>query len=102
MVSISYTLQENDWGDNTTAVTGLSDLAYPPDSMSKWGEDVTLMEAVDYDGWKFVCQRYMGCWLAAALSILAFFSPIAMVIIPQMDFVGLRENQKKCEVSINI
>ena len=26
-------LQDNDWGDNTTAVTGLSDLAFPPESM---------------------------------------------------------------------
>ena len=40
----------------------------------------------------------MGTWTAAALSILAFFSPILMVIIPQMEFVGLRDSQKKCEV----
>ena len=93
-------LQENDWGDNTTAVTGLSDLAFPPDSMGKWGEDLSPIEAIDYDGWRFICQRYMGAWTAAALSILAFFSPILMVILPQMDFVGLRESQKKCEVNL--
>jgi len=66
--------------------------------MGKWGEDLSPIEAIDYDGWRFICQRYMGAWTAAALSILAFFSPILMVILPQMDFVGLRESQKKCEV----
>ena len=40
----------------------------------------------------------MGAWTAAALSILAFFSPILMVILPQMDFVGLSKDQKKCKV----
>jgi hypothetical protein len=89
---------DNDWGDNTTAVTGLSDLAFPPESMGKWGEDLTPNENIDYDGWRFICQRYMGTWTAAALSILAFFSPILMVIIPQMEFVGLRDSQKKCEI----
>lgn len=93
-------MQDNDWGDNTTAVTGLSDLAFPPESMGKWGEDLLTggAENIDYEGWRFICQRYMGTWTAAALSILAFFSPILMVIIPQMEFVGLRESQKKCEV----
>ena len=88
----------NDWGDNTTAVTGLSDLAFPPESMGKWGEDLSPTESIDYDGWRFICQRYMGAWTAAALSILAFFSPILMVILPQMDFVGLSKDQKKCKV----
>jgi len=88
----------NDWGDNTTAVTGLSDLAFPPESMGKWGEDLSPTESIDYDGWRFICQRYMGAWTAAALSILAFFSPILMVILPQMDFVGLSKDQKKCKM----
>ena len=96
---IFYLFQDcNDWGDNTTAVTGLSDLAFPPESMGKWGEDLSPMESIDYDGWRFICQRYMGAWTAAALSILAFFSPILMVILPQMDFVGLSKDQKKCKV----
>ena len=95
-------LQDNDWGDNTTAVTGLSDLAFPPDAMGKWGEDMSghSVENIDYDGWRFICQRYMGAWTAAALSILAFFSPILMVILPQMNFLELRESQKKCDVRV--
>ena len=36
---ILYLFQDPDWGDNTTAVTGLSDLAFPPGEMNRWGED---------------------------------------------------------------
>ena len=57
-------------------------MAFPPDAMGKWGEDMSQStENIDYDGWRFICQRYMGAWTAAALSILAFFSPILMVIV---------------------
>ena len=55
-----------DWGDNTTAITGLSDLAYPPDLMGRWGEDVsggsgggsTNTSNSEEDGWRFKCHRY--------------------------------------------
>jgi len=98
-IEVQILPQDNDWGDNTTAVTGLSDLAFPPDAMGKWGEDMSQStENIDYDGWRFICQRYMGAWTAAALSILAFFSPILMVILPQMNFLELRESQKKCDI----
>ena len=54
-----------DWGDNTTAVTGLSDLAYPPDVMGRWGEDVsggsgggsTNTSNSEEDDWKFKYNR---------------------------------------------
>jgi len=26
-------------------------------------------ESADLEGWRFVCQRYMGCWTLAALSL---------------------------------
>ena len=54
-----------DWGDNTTAITGLSDLAYPPDIMGRWGEDLSggtgggssNTSSSEEDGWKFKCHR---------------------------------------------
>ena len=70
--------------------------------MGRWGEDMGSggsYESADMESWKFVCQRYMGCWTLAALSLISFVSPIIMVILPQLDALGLRENQKKCEVS---
>jgi len=48
----------------------------------------------------FTFFRYIGCWTLAALSLISFVSPIIMVILPQLDVMGLRENQKKCEVRI--
>ena len=56
-----------DWGDNTTAITGLSDLAYPPDIMGRWGEDLSggsggggsmNTSNPEEDDWKFKCHRY--------------------------------------------
>ena len=54
-----------DWGDNTTAITGLSDLAYPPDIMGRWGEDLsggsgggsTNASSSEEDGWRMKCHR---------------------------------------------
>ena len=76
MISITCSQQANfylifylqdmvDWGDNTTAVTGLSDLAYPPDVMGRWGEDVsggsgggsTNTSNSEEDDWKFKYNR---------------------------------------------
>ena len=56
-----------DWGDNTTAITGLSDLAYPPDLMGRWGEDVSGGSGggssnttnPEEDSWRFKCHRYI-------------------------------------------
>ena len=102
-----------DWGDNTTAVTGLSDLAYPPDLMGRWGDDFSggssggsggaggggSGTAFEDEGWRFVCHRYVGTWTVAALAILAFVSPVAMIAIPKTQALGLKYNQMVCEVT---
>ena len=78
-----------DWADNTT-VTGMSDVGLP-DRNLPLRQDSEL-------GWKFQCQRYSGQFFVAFLSIIAFLSPILMLILPQMDFMSLRNSQLKCEV----
>lgn len=78
-----------DWADNTT-VTGMSDVGLP-DRNLPLRQDSEL-------GWKFQCQRYSGQFFVAFLSIIAFLSPIIMLILPQMDFMSLRNSQLKCEV----
>ena len=95
-------------------MTGLSDLGFPPDSMSKWGEDrLTGSDGsantdsgvgvfAGGDSWQFALQRYMGCWTAAVFALVAFLSPVAMVAIPQMDVLGMTERQLRCEVSEEI
>jgi hypothetical protein len=106
--------QDPDWGDTTTAVTGLSDLAFPPDGMGKWGEDRLTggggssdqsggtgdsSGASFVDNWQFAMQRYMGSWTTAVFAFVAWLSPIIMVIIPRMDLVPFTERQLRCDVS---
>ena len=40
----------------------------------------------------------MGSWMAGTLSIIAFLSPIIMVILPKMNVVGFKESQMICNV----
>lgn len=79
---------QEDWADNTT-VTGMSDLITPTKPLSREDQDL---------GWRWSCQRYIGQFTVALLSLLAFLSPIVMVILPRMDFMGLKNSQLKCEV----
>ena len=52
------------------------------------------------EGWRFVCHRYVGTWTVAALAILAFVSPLAMIVIPKTQALGLKHNQMVCEVRL--
>ena len=78
-----------DWADNTT-VTGMSDVGLP---------DRSFASRLESDlGWRFQCQRYASQFLVAFLSIAAFISPILMLILPQLDFMSLRNSQLRGEV----
>ena len=98
-------------------MTGLSDLAFPPDSMGKWGEDrigggtnTNSDNSNNSDGksggfasltssnWQFTLQRYMGSWTTGLFAFAAFLSPIVMVAIPQMNVIPLTERQLRCDV----
>ena len=79
---------QEDWADNTT-VTGMSDLVTPSKPLSRQEQA---------PGWLPACHRHAGRFLVALLSGLAFLSPILMVLLPRMDFMGLRNSQLKCEV----
>ncbi|TRY78520.1 hypothetical protein TCAL_07165 [Tigriopus californicus] len=96
-IEVQILHQDNDWADNTTAVTGLSDLAYSPEAMGKWDSDREDPGNPE-DDWKFQCQRYMGPWTAAIFSLIAFLSPILMLLIPQMYIIPFRESQLRCDV----
>ena len=43
-------------------------------------------------------NRYIGSWTAASLSIIAFLSPIIMLVLPKMHIVGFKESQMVCNV----
>jgi vang-like len=84
--------QDDNWGDNTTAVTGnTSDVG---GSM----EDVALKwNPIDVDtGLSFKCQRWGGYALAAVLSLVGILSPVVMVALPKAGVLQLSPEQLRC------
>ncbi|XP_037082013.1 vang-like protein 2-B [Pollicipes pollicipes] len=83
-------LPQDNWADNTTAVTGnTSDVSTSLDDFGRFYRDPehTL---------SFQCQRYLGTTLAGVISLFAFLSPVAMVIIPKTSLLGLKQAQLQC------
>ncbi|KAK3932792.1 Vang-like protein 1 [Frankliniella fusca] len=80
VIEVQILPQDDNWGENTTAVTGnTSEQSGSHEDLSQWmGEPDT--------GLKFACHRYLGPILTGVLSVIAFFSPLAMVILPKLGF----------------
>lgn len=69
---------DDDWGENTTVITGVtSDVGFSL-------EDIRIGKDLD-EGSSFQCARYMGFALAAVIGFLAFISPVAMIVLPKID-----------------
>ncbi|CAB4059131.1 VANGL [Lepeophtheirus salmonis] len=104
-IEVQILPQDNDWGDNTTTVTGLSDLAFPSEGggllggLSKWSPDENLLHE---SGWRFLCQRYAGSWFSLILSIIAFLSPILMVILPKTGALGFERESTSMRSQFSI
>lgn len=90
-IQVQILPQSDDWGDNTTAMTGLSDLAFGPEKGVNWGSE-------QEEGWRFQCQRYAGSYVSAILSVIAFFSPVLMIVLPRFSFMSFKDKQLKCDV----
>ena len=87
---------QEDWADNTT-VTGMSDLMVPTKPLNTADQvNILILTRQEYItsslipkiktqdlGWRSSCQRYIGQFLVALLSLLAFLSPIVMVLLPR-------------------
>ena len=76
-----------DWADHSTVTGGMSDLG-PGDRGPVAGPGGATQ--VPRPGWRSLCQRYSAPLLVSLLSILAFLSPILMLILPHMDFMNMR------------
>lgn len=94
-IEVQILPQDDNWGENTTAVTGnTSEQSQSTEDVSNWpGEPDT--------GLTFLCHRYMGTTITIFLSIAAFLSPLAMVVLPKLGFfpalsstLGLQQNIK--------
>ncbi|XP_060604373.1 vang-like protein 2 isoform X1 [Ruditapes philippinarum] len=83
-IEVQILPQDDNWGDNTTAYTGnTSETGFSMDDMRKFAK-----ENFDEDNGGFDCCRYLSTGLAAILSLLGFFSPIAMVVLPRLKIGG--------------
>lgn len=73
-------VHDDDWGENTTVITGAtSEIGFSL-------EDVRIGKDLD-EQIGFRCARYVGFVLAAIISFLAFISPVAMIVLPKINIL---------------
>uniref|UniRef100_A0A2A4K2H7 Vang-like protein n=1 Tax=Heliothis virescens TaxID=7102 RepID=A0A2A4K2H7_HELVI len=87
VIEVQILPQDENWGENTTAVTGNTSEG------SQSMEDVSNWPMESDNGIGFVCTRYFGTTIALGLSFVSFVSPLAMVVLPKIGFFpGLSDN----------
>jgi len=80
VIEVQILPQDENWGENTTAVTGnTSDRSESTEDVSHWPNET---DSTFGSG----CNRYVGPIIAMILGISAFLSPIAMVVLPKLGF----------------
>lgn len=88
VIEVQILPQDENWGENTTAVTGNTSEG------SQSMEDVSNWPLESDTGLGFVCSRYFGTTVALGLSFVSFISPLAMVVLPKLGFFpGLSDNK---------
>ncbi|XP_028656549.1 vang-like protein 1 [Erpetoichthys calabaricus] len=70
-------VQDDNWGETTTAVTGTSEHSISQEDIVRITKD--MEDSVGLD-----CKRYLGLTVAAVLGLLVFLTPIAFLILPQV------------------
>lgn len=75
--SCSPPLQDDNWGETTTAVTGTSE-----HSLSQ--EDIVRITKDLEDSVGLNCRRYLTLSLAVVLGLLVFLTPLAFLVIPHL------------------
>ena len=78
------------WGETTTALTGAtSDTGVSVEDMSR------LAKEMDEAAVGFDCARSMGVAVSVLLGLVAFFSPVVMVVLPQLPLLDWKV-QRSC------
>lgn len=81
VIEVQILPQDDNWGENTTAVTGNTS----EQSISM--EDINNAWHRENDaGFGFACRRYIESTFCFLLGFAAFFSPVAMVVMPRLGF----------------
>ncbi|XP_066063055.1 vang-like protein 2 [Chamaea fasciata] len=69
--------RDDNWGETTTVVTGTSEHSISHDDLTRIAKDME-------DGARLDCSRHLGVALGAALALLAFLTPLAFLLLPQL------------------
>ena len=88
-IDVQIIPQDDNWGETATAVSGYTgatsetgfDPGFSVEDMSRLNKD--LEESIGFN-----CARYVGSIFAAIVSIVAFLSPIVMVVLPKLNING--------------
>jgi len=78
--------QDDNWGETTTVVTGTSEHSISHDDLTRITKDMEDSAHLD-------CSRHLGVSLAGALALLAFLTPLAFMLLPQLLW---REELEPC------
>ncbi|NXU96000.1 VNG2A protein, partial [Cettia cetti] len=78
--------RDDNWGETTTVVTGTSEHSISHDDLTRITKDMEDSAHLD-------CSRHLGVALGAALALLAFLTPLAFLLLPQLLW---REELEPC------
>ncbi|KAL8588181.1 hypothetical protein ACOMHN_063577 [Nucella lapillus] len=82
-IEVQVLAQDDNWGDNTTAITGnTSETGMSMEDMTQYTFPKDLSPGVGFN-----CVRFMGTAVAVILSLFGFLSPVAMVVLPRLDII---------------
>ncbi|AWO95636.1 putative vang-like protein 1 [Scophthalmus maximus] len=73
----SEQIQDDNWGETTTAITGTSEHSLSQEDIVRITKD--LEDSVGLD-----CRRYLALTLAVILGLLVFLTPLAFLVLPHL------------------
>ncbi|XP_050428336.1 vang-like protein 2 isoform X2 [Adelges cooleyi] len=80
VVEVQILPQDENWGENTTAITGNTSIQ--SGSMEEMG--ALWPDTEQKIGFPILCHRYIATALTGILSTVAFLSPLAMLVLPKL------------------
>lgn len=75
--SVPPSLQDDNWGETTTVVTGTSVDSISNEDLTRISKDIEESSALE-------CRRYLGPALGAVLGLFALVTPLAFLMLPQL------------------
>ncbi|CAI6368966.1 unnamed protein product [Macrosiphum euphorbiae] len=80
VVEVQILPQDENWGENTTAITG--NTSVQSGSMEEMG--ALWPDTEQKSAFPILCHRYIATTLTGLLSLVAFLSPLAMLVLPKL------------------